>query len=242
MGTQVAAGRTGWGPAAERAARRLAASTAAGALLGLLVGGVGGRLAMGLLAAMNPAATGVISDDGFRIGQFTPSGTANLLVATTLIGVLGGGIYLVLRQVVFGPRWFQVLSLSLGPAVVVGSLVVHVDGVDFTLLGPPLLAVALFVALPGIYAALLTVLAERWLAPDGPFARGRRLPTLAPLLLWIPLAPVPVVLAAGWLFTRWVRPPARIRELALGVARTGLVVLFSVSLYALVRDTVRLLE
>ncbi|MEV6520483.1 hypothetical protein AB0M43_00905 [Longispora sp. NPDC051575] len=241
MGTQLSAGGSRWGPAAGRAARRLSASTAAGALLGLLVGGVGGRLAMGLLAAMNPTATGVISDDGFRIGQFTPSGTANLLVATTLIGALGGGIYLVLRQVAFGPRWFRALSLSLGPAIVVGSMVVHVDGVDFILLRPPLFAVAVFVAIPGIYAALLTVLAERWLAPDGPFARGRRVLTLAPLLLWIPLAPVLAVLVAGWLLGEWALP-ARARAAALWVARAGLVGLFSASLYALVRDTVRLLE
>ena len=41
------------------AARRLAAITLAGALLGVLVGGVGGRLAMLLLARLNPEATGV---------------------------------------------------------------------------------------------------------------------------------------------------------------------------------------
>ena len=40
--------------------------TWAGALLGLLVGGVGSRLAMLLLARLNPEATGVISDDGFE--------------------------------------------------------------------------------------------------------------------------------------------------------------------------------
>lgn len=60
-----------WRGAAELALRRLAAITVAGAVLGVLVGGVGGRLAMVLLAALNPRATGVTSDDGFTIGQFT---------------------------------------------------------------------------------------------------------------------------------------------------------------------------
>ena len=46
-----------------------------------------------------------------------------------------------------GPRWFQVLSISLGPAVVVGALLVHPEGVDFTLLRPRWLAIALFVAI-----------------------------------------------------------------------------------------------
>ena len=63
-----------WRNSAERALRRLSAITLAGALLGLLVGGVGGRLAMMLLARLNPDATGVTSDDGFR-SDSSPSAT-----------------------------------------------------------------------------------------------------------------------------------------------------------------------
>jgi hypothetical protein len=37
-------------------------------LLGLLVGGVGSRLAMMLLARLNPGIAGVTSDDGFIMG------------------------------------------------------------------------------------------------------------------------------------------------------------------------------
>ncbi len=70
--------------------RRLAAVSWAGALLGLLVGGVGSRLGMMLLARLNPQATGVTSDDGFTMGQLSPQ-SVNLLVVTTLIGVFGAG-------------------------------------------------------------------------------------------------------------------------------------------------------
>ncbi|MGH3334864.1 MAG: hypothetical protein ACRDOZ_03520 [Nocardioides sp.] len=42
---------------------------------GALAVGVLGRLAMLLLAQLNPLATGVTSDDGFEIGQFTLSGS-----------------------------------------------------------------------------------------------------------------------------------------------------------------------
>ena len=82
---------------------------------------------MMLLALRNPQATGVTSDDGFRMGQFTISGTLALLVTTTLLGVLGGGIYLVLRHLMIGPRWFQVVAIFCGPAIVVGSILVHTE-------------------------------------------------------------------------------------------------------------------
>jgi len=247
MAEPVTEVRSGWGMSAERALRRLATTTAAGALLGLLVGGAGGRLAMGLLAILNPRATGVTSDDGFRIGQFTVSGTLNLLIVATVIGALGGGIYLVLRNLMIGPRWLQVLSISAGPAVVVGSMLVHVDGVDFTLLRPPLLAIAMFVAIPAVYAALLTLLAERWLEPDNWFTKGPRILAMAPLLVWLPIAPLLAALAVGWLLTEWSsqlrRPPtAQMLSVTHWVARIALAALFAVSLFTLVRNTALLMD
>ena len=56
---------------------------------------------------------------------------------------------------------------SLFAAGVGGSQFVHADGVDFTLLDPQWLAVAAFVALPGLAALVVVVLVERWLADDG---------------------------------------------------------------------------
>src|SRR5262245_53536377 len=121
----------GWGKSAALAARRMGAVTALGALLGLLVGGVGGRLAMMLLARLNPEATGVTSDDGFTMGQFTLSDTVNLLLLGTLLGVVGAGVYVLLRGLRIGPRWFQILCIGAGPAVVIGALIVHPDGSTF---------------------------------------------------------------------------------------------------------------
>lgn len=236
---------TEWRVSAERAARRLAATSTAGALLGFFVGGIGGRLAMMLLAVRNPQATGVTSDDGFRMGQFTTSGTLALLVTTTLLGVFGGGIYLVLRHLMIGPRWFQVMSISCGPAVVVGSMLVHTDGVDFTLLQPAELAITLFVAIPLVFAALLTLLAEQLLAPDGWFARAPRSLALAPLLTWIPLFLPGAVLALGWLAREWtLRLPASRatlkHPLMPWIARLILALLFIAGLLDLARDAATL--
>jgi hypothetical protein len=216
--------RKSWGVTVRSAIRRLSAVTAAGALLGLVVGGIGSRLAMMLLARLNPEVSGMTSDDGFVMGQLTLQ-TLDLLSLTTLLGVVGGGIYFLLRGLMIGPRWFQVLSVSVGPAVVVGSLLVHVDGVDFTL-DPVWLAIAMFVAIPGAYAALMTVVAERW-------------------LLWTPIAPILGALAVGLLLFEALRR-TRSGETVLGhpagawLVRGALAVLFTVSLVDLVRDAATL--
>ncbi|MGH3822169.1 MAG: hypothetical protein ACRDRA_04915 [Pseudonocardiaceae bacterium] len=180
------------------------------------------------------------------MGQFTTSGTLALLVTTTLLGVFGGGIYLVLRHLMIGPRWFQVVSISGGPAVIVGSILVHTDGVDFALLQPAELAITLFVAIPLVYAALLTLLTEQLLSPDGWFARAPRLLAMAPLLTWIPLfIPLGAVLALGWLAREWaLRLPAcratLIHPLTPWIARLILALLFIAGLLDLARDTATL--
>ena len=194
-----------------------------------------------LLARLAPETAGITSDDGFVIGQLTLSGTLNLLLVATLLGVLGAGIYLVLRTLMIGPRWFQVVSISLGPAVVVGAMLVHSEGVDFTFLRPTWLAIVLFVAIPGLYAALLTVLCERWLRPDGRLLRARRRVVFPWLILWLPFAPVPLVLALAWSLIVRARQQVATRPLVEHfaipwLARVGLVVLFAIFLTELVGD------
>ncbi len=229
-----------WGVTARYALRRLSAVTWAGGLLGLFVGGIGSRLAMMLLARMNPEATGVTSDDGFIMGQLTLQ-TLDLLITTTLLGVFGGGIYFVLRGLMIGPRWFQILSVSVGPAVVVGSSVIHVEGVDFTL-DPAWLAIAMFVAIPWVYAALLTVLAERWLIPEGRFMTSTFWLAASPLLLWAPIVPILGVLLLSLVVFEWVRR-TRTGDALVGhpgwpwLVRGALAVLFTVALIDLIQDT-----
>jgi hypothetical protein len=225
------------------ARRRLAVVTLAGALLGPLVGGGGGRLAMLLLARLNPEVDGLQSDDDFTMGQFT-SATYNLLFVATVLGVVGGAAYLTLRGLMIGPRWFQVLSISLGPAVFVGSQIVHTDGVDFTL-DPVLLAVAMFVLIPGLYAALLTLLAERWLAADSALMRAPTWLMSLPLLLWVPAFPVLVALVVGFVALEAVRrtdsgASALARPTWPWAARGLLTVVFVLSLVGLIQDTASL--
>ncbi len=188
--------------------RRFSAISVAGALAGLVVGGIGGRLAMLLLAGLNPQAHGLVSDDGFVMGQFDLLGTLNLLAAGTGLGLLGAAVYAVVRGLRMGPRWFQLLSLSVGPAVVVGEVLVHTDGVDFSLLDPVELAVGLFVLLPGLYAVALVLLSDRWLRPGSWWSRARPAAVAGTFLVWVllfPLLPVLLALALLWLVQDAVR-------------------------------------
>lgn len=151
------------------------AGAAAGAIAGFLVGGVGGRLAMLLLRLTSTdTVIGVTSDDGFEIGVVTTD-TLNLIMGMTMFGAINGVAYAAVRG--WLPRRLRLPLWVAVSAAVVGAAVVHEDGVDFTLLEPVALAIALFVAVPGAAAALVVVLVERW-ADREPFA-DRRLRVVA---------------------------------------------------------------
>jgi hypothetical protein len=135
---------------------------AGGGAAGLLIGGIGGRLAMFLLrVSTGEPARGVISDDGFVIGQFTFGDSAGLLVATTGLGGVGGLLYLVVRTGL--PERIRVPIWTLAGAAIGGEALVHSDGVDFQLLKPQALAIALFIAIPALGATVSGFLIERWL-------------------------------------------------------------------------------
>ncbi|WP_261820471.1 hypothetical protein [Nocardioides sp. OK12] len=243
MTSAVLAGtpRTPWRDDLLGAARTLSVLTVVGGACGAFVVGVVGRLAMFLLAALNPDATGVTSDDGFVMGQVTLSGSAQLMLAGLQLGVMGAGFYVVVRGLIVGPSWFRLLTVSLGPAVVVGAIVVHTDGVDFRLLEPLWLAAGLFIALPAVYVALLHVLGERalerWRPPSWLMAIG-----LAP---WVLLLPVTLALAAGFTALRSLRGYDTGRALLLSpwpawFLRAGLAVLCVAALIDLRNDLVAL--
>lgn len=151
---------------------------------------------MMLLARLNPDVTGLLSDDGFRMGQFTIADTLNLVLFATALGVVGGVLFLAVRDLRFGPTWFRMLSMTLGPAVVVGAILVSPDGIDFRVLHPVGLAVALFVFLPGLFAFSMQWLGDRWLDDGSWFLRSdtSKRPWWLLLLPLVVLGPFAVVL------------------------------------------------
>lgn len=173
--------------------RRLALGVAAGAVTGLVVGGVWGRIFMFVLASLNPEDHGVKTDDGFAMGQFTVGGTLNLFAATTIIGAIGGLVFLALRGLRIGPAWFRVASLALGAVLVIGAMMLHSDGIDFNRLQPVWLAVVLTLSVPLLYAVGVSWLGDRWLGNGPTF--WQRVPTAVPWIARAGLAALAVVAA-----------------------------------------------
>ena len=138
-------------------AATLAAGVSSGFIAGVLIGGVGGRVAMFVLRLTSDASVrGVVSDDGFTIGRFS-SETLFLVGVSAGLGILGGVFYLIVRD--WLPSRARVPLMSGYLAVVGGNGLIHPGGTDFTRLAPLPLAIGLFVMIPALYG-----LAMPWMA------------------------------------------------------------------------------
>ena len=172
---------------------------------GVALVGAGSRLAMLLLRVTSPdRVRGVTSDDGFTIGQVTLGGTYNLLQLGAAVGVIGAGAYLMVAPWLIGPTWFRRLTTGLASAAVVGSMLVHADGIDFTLLQPTWLAIGLFVVLPGVFGALIGAAVDAVSRADSWTKRGWRrwgLPVIvvACFPLTVPVIGLAAIILGCWL-------------------------------------------
>ncbi len=157
----------------------LASGVTGGFVSGLLIAGVGGRLAMLLLrVTSDPALHGVQTDDGFTIGRFSTE-TLFLLGVTAGLGILGGLFYLIVRGWIPERRRVVVMTVFFG--LVGGGSLLRPHGIDFTELSPLRLAIAMFVAIPAAYGAVMPWLTERMLR-EGSAMRRRRWAWIAGLL------------------------------------------------------------
>src|SRR5262245_12430597 len=107
---------------------RLSLIAVVGFALGLLVGGVLGRLAMFLLIRASPDAQGLVTDDGFEMGRFTLSGTLSLMLVGAILGVIGAAIYAAVRWLQPSGLGLRVVATGACAGVGVGALLVHRDG------------------------------------------------------------------------------------------------------------------
>lgn len=179
-------------------ARRALLGAAAGGAAGMVVGGIGGRVAMLVLRMTSPdRVLGVETDDGFEIGVVTID-TLNLLLATGALGAIAG--LFVAWALTFMPwRWaswaWAAPGASLGGAVLISS-----DGVDFTILEPAWLAVGMFIIIPALGLLATALLIRRW---ESWWWANRRRTGLAIVAAW-PMVAVPpaglavVASAAAW--------------------------------------------
>ena len=200
---------------------------AAGGLGGVLIGGVVGRIAMFILRlTSDDFVRGIESDDGFTIGRFDLVSTLQLLGVTLLMGVIVGLIVIAGRP--FFPKRGMPFAWALAGAITGGAILISPDGVDFTLLEPHWLAVALFIAIPALGAGLIA-----WLTEVYPrfWWRKRKLSVLAalaaiPVVIFFPIAIVALFVGGIWFLA--MRSPAARGMPAWRPARVAAIVVFGV--------------
>jgi len=123
----------------RRPGATLGAGVSAGFVAGVLIGGVGGRLAMlALRLTSDPSLHGVLTDDGFTIGRVSLE-TLFLLGVTAGLGMVGGLFYLVVRRWI--PSRWRIPLMTVFVALVGGAGIIGPSDVDFTRLSPLPLAV-----------------------------------------------------------------------------------------------------
>ncbi len=207
----------------------------AGIPTGVLIAGVGSRLAMLVLRLTSPDyVIGVTSDDGFIIGRFTLGGSYNLLVLGAFVGIIGAAAYRAVEPWLLGPSWFRRVTVGAASGAVVGSMVVHADGIDFRVLEPMWLAVGLFVALPAVFGVAIGFVVDRVAAGGLPAGRRRWLVPGALVAAFPFVAPIVVfsaIVLAVWVpirraVQRHGGPPLAVRSVVragwLGIALLGL--------------------
>ena len=190
----------------------------AGIPVGVIIAGVGGRLAMLLLRLTSPdSVKGVRSDDGFIIGRVTLAGTYNLLLLGASVGIIGAAAYQWVRPWLLGPWWLRRMTTAAGSGLVVGSLLLHADGIDFRMLTPTWLAIGLFVALPALFGLAIGPAVDR-IGRPGSWTRRGRTQWVLPigLVVMFPLSVFVLAIATGilalWLLIRPVRDVERLRS------------------------------
>lgn len=167
----------------------------AGLSVGIVVIGLGGRLVMFLLRLTSPdAVVGVTSDDGFEIGRFTLGGTYNLVVVGAAVGIIGAVAYVAVAPWLIGPTWFRRFTVGVTAGALGGAMLLHADGVDFTLTGPLWFAVTLFIAFPGFCGVVLAAATDAVADPASWTVRGRARWLLPLLLLAVVPQALPVIL------------------------------------------------
>jgi hypothetical protein len=225
-------------------AANLRALILAGIPVGVFVGGVVSRLAMFVLRLTSPERVrGVESDDGFTIGEFTLGGTYSLLLLGAAVGLIGAGFYRLVAPWLIGPTWFRRVTVGLACAAVVGALLVHDDGVDFHLLEPTWLAIALFVAVPGLFGLLIGPAVDWVLRDDERSRHAKRrwlvavgLVAVFPLTLFVLAFLTPAVWCAVVLRRTGVLERLRSSTVAGFAVRGVLLLVAFAGLLALIRD------
>jgi hypothetical protein len=186
--------------AAFDALRTLACVLTAGFVAGLLVVGFGGRLVMRVLAATSGGgAQGRFTDAGERVGEITLGGSIGFFIfAGLLIPLASSLVFIPLRRILPGQAWISGSLFGLLLLATFGvSDPLSPDNVDFVILSPTWLAVALVCVTALLFGVTFSALVARLdatlvpldqLRSDAPRRRKLANLSLVWLLIALPLA------------------------------------------------------
>ena len=232
--------------------RDIARGGLAGLAVGIVVGGLGARVAMRLIALLIPESAGRFTENGNRIGDITLGGT----FALVLFGGVFAAIFLATTWVVVSPWLPRSLGLrvlaAIPLAIGLGAFgVIEGTNSDFIVLGFELSVVVVLLALVGLMGASMA-LVDAWLdrhlprprSPVSPASGGYIVIALlgAPFAVGVvatylsePLRPVGIALLVSGIATlRWwylryrgaERPPPLLRLLGSGSVIAAVVIGF----------------
>ncbi|MEO6579506.1 MAG: hypothetical protein ABIO99_11505 [Candidatus Limnocylindria bacterium] len=153
--------------------RDIARGGISGAIVGIAVGGLGGRAVMRIAAILHPDAAGALTENGNRIGDITVGGTLFLVLFGLISCALAGALWVIVSPWIPGPTGARAL-LTAGTAITIGTPVLIIGrNPDFVILDHDPRVVALLVALVGLIG-LSMALVDSWLdrrLPHGVTAR-----------------------------------------------------------------------
>jgi hypothetical protein len=149
--------------------RDIARGGFAGAITGVVVAGVGGRIAMRLAALLVPQATGSSTENGFRIGDITLGGSLGLVFFGLLVGLLVGMLWVIISPWIpsSGVRR-ALLAIPIGVALGTNGLV-DGENQDFLILRHNVVVVVVLIALVALIGFAVP-LVDEWLDRHLPHA------------------------------------------------------------------------
>ncbi len=156
--------------------RDIARGGIGGLVVGIVVGGLGGRVAMRLIALLIPESAGAFTENGNRIGDITLGGSfAVIFFAGLFVGIFAGVIWVVVSP--WLPRSLGLRVLAAIPlAIGLGAFgAIQGSNVDFIILRFDPLVVVVLLALVGLVGASMAVV-DAWLDRRLPRARSATSP------------------------------------------------------------------
>ena len=197
----------------------------AGVISGILFIGIGSRLAMRIVAMLNPDLTGALTDSEAVVGQITRDGSVTIIVFTGLLGgALAGGIWIVIRGGLPRSRPVQILLTGILATLMGSFMVIEASNIDFKLFKHVELSIVMFMFLIGACGAAIPPIDE---LVKKSLPTGRKM-TIAYRVLAVFGIFVAVNIAMGAYFSNgaFVTNPPILSGVFLLVATTGLLIAF----------------